>query len=39
MHSWAMPADRDQRYRTDTEYRNANAGLKQLTTGRNADTG
>jgi hypothetical protein len=30
---------RDQRYQTDPEYRNANAGLKQLTTERNADAG
>jgi hypothetical protein len=29
----------DQQYWTDPEYRNADAGLKQLTTGRNANTG
>jgi hypothetical protein len=37
--SWATETSSIGLYQTDPEYRNADTGLKQLTTGRNADAG
>jgi hypothetical protein len=36
-HSWATETSSIGLYQTDPEYRNVDTGLKQLTTGRNAD--